>query len=344
MIANRAYRDLTELAHAIISAVVETKFIAKRDEYSALTEDAVRDPSVLKDYAKKGAAIIAGIKERYPVEEDPYDILDPVGRRAERAQGLVNLAGSLKNLQKSIELIQEAQDLLTEQAGYGMAVAVSIHEIAKIAGNFYAGVSHLLKAGKPALKEMQDLKEASASLQSELRRLSPLRAIRSESQTAFGIIKVIGFVVEVFRSRLDKAGIQVEVNGKENFQIYGRYGALIQILSNLFDNSCYWLEMVPRRNRKIQVRIDSKHRTVAVADSGPGIDAVILPYLFQPGYSMRVPPSGLGLYICKYYMRSMKGDVYTTADREKLPDMQGAQFTLDLGKVASDRPAAIEKK
>jgi signal transduction histidine kinase len=344
LIANRAYRDLTELVHAIISAVVETKFIAKRDEYSALTEDVVRDPSVLKDYAKKGAAIIAGIKERYPVEEDPYDILDPVGRRAERAQGLVNLAGSLKNLQKSIELIQEAQDLLTEQAGYGMAVAVSIHEIAKIAGNFYAGVSHLLKAGKPALKEMQDLKEASASLQSELRRLSPLRAIRSESQTAFGIVKVIGFVVEVFRSRLDKVGIQVEVNGKEYFQVYGRYGALIQIFSNLFDNSCYWLEMVPRKNRKIQVRVDSKHRTVNVADSGPGIDAVVLPYLFQPGYSMRVPPSGLGLYICKYYMRSMKGDAYTTTDREKLPEMQGAQFTLDFGKVASDRPAAAEKK
>lgn len=343
LIANRAYRDLTELVHTIIAAIVETKFMAKRDEYSNLTGDVVRDPRVLRDYAKKGAAVIAGIKERYPIEEDPYDILDPVGRRAERAQGLVNLADSLKNLQKSIELIEEAQDLLTEQAGYGMAVAVSVHEIAKIAGNFYAGVSQLIKSGKPGLKEMRDLKEASASLQSELRRLGPIRAIRSESQNQFGITKVIAFVVEVFRARLEKAGIQVEIATKDNFQVYGRYGALIQIFSNLFDNSVYWLQMVPRKDREIQIQVNAKHRTVTVADSGPGIDSVILPYLFQPGYSLRIPPSGIGLYVSRYYMRSMKGDVYITVDREKLPNMQGAQFTLDFGKVASER-GSLEKK
>jgi signal transduction histidine kinase len=343
LIANRAYKDLTQLVHAIVSTVIETKFIAKRDEYGALTKDVVRDPKVLNDYAKQGAAVITEIREKYPVEDDPYKILRPIGRRDERSEGLVNLSSSLKNLQKSVEVIQEAQDLLTEQAGFGMAVAVSVHEIAKIAGNFYAGVSHLMKASKPDLKSLEDLKEASASLQSELRRLSPLRAIKGEAQTEFGAVKAIGFVVQVFRSRLDKEGIDVEVNGKESFAVYGRYGALIQILSNLFDNSCYWLGMIPRKGRKIKVRVDAKHRTITVADSGPGVDDVIAPYLFQAGYSLRVPPSGLGLYICRYYMRSMKGDAYLTLDRERIPDMSGAQFTLDFGAVAPERPVAEKK-
>jgi signal transduction histidine kinase len=343
LIANRAYRDLTQLVHATIATVIETKFIAKRDEYNALTGDVVRDPKVLNDYAKQGAAVITEIRERYPVEDDPYKILRPIGKRDERAEGLVNLSTSLKNLQKSVELIQDAQDLLTEQAGYGMAVAVSVHEIAKIAANFYSGVSHLMKANKPNAKNLQDLKEASASLQSELRRLGPLRAIKGESQTEFGIVKAISFVVEVFRARLEKAGIAVEVNAKENFQLYGRYGAVIQILSNLFDNSCYWLGMVPGKTRKIKVRVDPQHRTVTVADSGPGIDGVISPYLFQPGYSLRIPPSGLGLYICRYYMRSMKGDAYSTLDRERIAEMSGAQFTLDFGSVPSERPVGEEK-
>lgn len=343
LIANRAYKDLIQLVHAIIATVIETRFIGKRDEYSALTNDVVRDPKVLKDYAKQGAAVINEIKKRYPVEDDPYEILRPIGKRDERAEGLVNLSTSLKNLQQSVDLIQEAQDLLTEQAGYGMAVAVSVHEIAKIAANFYAGVSQLLKSGKPGGDALNDLKAASASLQSELRRLSPLRAIKSEAQTEFGIVKAIGFVVEVFRARIEKAGITLEVNAQESFQLYGRYGAVIQILSNLFDNSCYWLGMVQRKNRKIKVRVDAKHRTVTVADSGPGIDGVILPYLFQPGYSLRVPPSGLGLYICRYYMRSMKGDVYSTLDRERIAEMSGAQFTLDFGSVASERPVGEEK-
>ena len=68
-----------------------------------------------------------------------------------------------------------------------MAVAVSVHEIAKIAGNFYAGVTHLLKSDAPDVESLNNLKEASASLQSELRRLSPLRAIKSESETEFGV-------------------------------------------------------------------------------------------------------------------------------------------------------------
>src|SRR6185437_16197180 len=321
----------------IVTGIIETKFIAKRDEYEALTGDTIRDPKILGNYAKQGAALAEDIKDRYPIDDDPYKILDHVGKRGERAAGLVNLSASLKNLKQSIGLMQDAQDLFTEQAGFGMAVAASVHEIAKIAANFYAGVNHLLKSDAPDVESLENLKEASASLQSELRRLSPLRAIKSESESAFKIVKVISFVIEVFRSRLEKAGIKVEVNGKDNFQVYGRYGALIQIFSNLFDNSCYWLGMVPRNKRAIKIQINPKHRTVIVADSGPGIDGVILPYLFQPGYSLRVPPSGLGLYVVRYYMQSMKGNAYVALDRERIEGIYGAQFTLDFASVPVER-------
>jgi C4-dicarboxylate-specific signal transduction histidine kinase len=194
------------------------------------------------------------------------------------------------------------------------------------------------------LKSLNNLKDASASLQSELKRLSPLRAIRGETETTFTIAKAIGFVMEVFRSRFEKAGIHIEVNGKEAFMIHGRYGAVVQILSNLFDNSCYWLGMLPRNQRKLKALIDPKHRTLIVADSGPGVDAVILPYLFQPGYSMRIPPSGLGLYIVRYYMQTMKGNAYSTLQRERLPELPGAQFTLDFGSVPSEKPVREAKK
>jgi signal transduction histidine kinase len=199
---------------------------------------------------------------------------------------------------------------------------------------YYAGLN----------KGLDNLKDASASLQSELKRLSPLRAIRGETETTFGIAKAIGFVMEVFRSRLEKAGIAIEVNAKEAFMLHARYGAVIQIFSNLLDNSCYWLGMVPRNNRKVKVLIDPKYRTVIVADSGPGIDSVVAPYLFQPGYSMRIPPSGLGLYIVRYYMQSMKGTAYSTPGRERIQELPGAQFTLDFCSVPSERPVREAKK
>ncbi|WP_433971896.1 hypothetical protein [Tunturiibacter lichenicola] len=256
LIANRASKDLIQLVYAIIANIIENQFIGKRDEYNALTGEAERDPKVLTNYVKQGASLVRDIKDRYPYEEDPYKILDHVGKRAERGDGLVNLSTSLKNLQQSIGLMEEAQDLFTEQAGYGMAVAVSVHEIAKIAANFYAGVNHLLKSDSPDVESLNNLKEASASLQSKLRRLSPLRAIKSESETEFKIVKVVSFLLEIFRSRLEKSGISIEVNAKENFSIYGRYGALIQIFSNLLDNSCYWLSMVPKAQGRLKIAID----------------------------------------------------------------------------------------
>ncbi len=343
LIENKAFKDLTQLVIAIITTVIETMFIGKRDEFNNLTGEVIRDPKLLKNFVKQGEVLINSITEKYPLDEDPYQILHNIGNRGERGDNLINLSRSLKNLQKSIDLIQESQDLLTEQAGYGMAVAVSVHEIAKIAANFYAGVSYMLKSKSPELQKLQDLKDASESLQTELKRLSPIRAIKNEAQLEFEINKPINYVVELFHSRIEKLGIKVEVNVKEVFRIYGRYGALIQIFSNFFDNSCYWLSMLPMDARKIIIHIDSKKRTVLIADSGPGIDAIILPYLFQPGYSLRVPPSGLGLYICRYYMQNMKGDVYLTTERERLANMSGAQFTLDFSKVFSERPVGEKK-
>jgi len=59
----------------------------------------------------------------------------------------------------------------------------------------------------------------------------------------------------------------------------------------------------------------------------------MLPYLFRPGYSMKWPPSGIGLYVCKYYMQDIKGEIYLTNEKERIPGFGGAQFTLDFSRV-----------
>ena len=95
--------------------------------------------------------------------------------------------------------------------------------------------------------------------------------------------------------------------------------------------------MLKRTEKKILVKLNSQYRTIIVADNGPDINESIIPYLFQPGYSLKIPPSGLGLYICKYYMQSMKGDIYLTNQRERIDSMAGAQFTLDFAKVPKNK-------
>lgn len=46
---------------------------------------------------------------------------------------------------KSIQKLEEVQDTFVEQAGFGIAVAMSLHEINKITANFYTGISSLIK-------------------------------------------------------------------------------------------------------------------------------------------------------------------------------------------------------
>jgi signal transduction histidine kinase len=74
--------------------------------------------------------------------------------------------------------------------------------------------------------------------------------------------------------------------------------------------------------------MDPIERKVVVADSGPGIADKMRPHLFELFYSLKNPPSGLGLYICQYYMRQMKGTIRESSKSEILPGIPGAHFTI----------------
>lgn len=334
LIENQAYKDLAKLVETVIQNILEVKYISKRDEYTNLTKGIVRDPKKLQDVTKVSSNIIEGISKYYSVEEDPWRILDSLGKSVqERRLGLVNLSDSIRNLKKSIDLIEGVQERLTEQAGFGLAAAVSIHELNKIASNFYIGISELIKSGNPNGFQLEDLRSTSESLRSELKRLSPLRTIRNERKREFRVSQAINYASEMFKNKLTRNGIKLEIEIDQDLVIYARYSTLCQILVNLFDNSIYWLSFVPENERIISILVVSKNKVMIFGDSGKGIDMAIRPYLFKAGYSMKVPPSGLGLYICKTYMNAMKGTIYETPVNDRVPSMCGAQFTIDFNYV-----------
>ena len=322
------------MVETIIQNILEVKYISKRDEYTNLTKGIVRDPKKLQDVTKASSNIIDGISKYYAIEEDPWKILENLGNSVqERRIGLVNLSDSIRNLKKSIDLIEGVQERLTEQAGFGLAAAVSIHELNKIASNFYHGISELINSGNPNGFQLEDLRSTSESLKSELKRLSPLRTIRNEKKREFRISQAINYASEMFKSKLARNGIKLEIELNNDFVIYARYSTLCQILVNLFDNSIYWLSFVPENERMISIIAISENKLIIFGDSGKGIDSAIRPYLFKAGYSMKVPPSGLGLYICKTYMNAMKGTIYETPVNNRIASICGAQFTIDFNYV-----------
>ena len=339
MIENTANNDFVKLIRTTLESIVETQFKAKRDEYTSLTKDLVRSPSALRDYSKQSLSVHKSIDTNYPVKDDPYKILETIGATAEeRVDGHKNLTRSLKNLQQSLDLISEQQEVLTEQAGYGLAIAASIHEINKITTDFFYGINEVLKKQTPDRSKLEQLKDTSSSLRNELKRLSPVMALRGEKSRAFSVADAINLAVDNYRSRMRQTGVKLNFSSVSDFQVYSRFGAVVQVFSNLLDNACYWLESEDEPDRRISITIDPDNRSVLFADDGPGIHQAIQPHLFLAGYSMKVPRSGLGLYICKHYMQDMRGDIFNLeSPKLRDSDFSGAQFFLDFSKTPSEK-------
>jgi len=336
MISNQAFKDLSALSKNVVNTIVLPRYLSKRDEYNELMKGITSDSKVIKQVANQTSKLIGNIStNNYPIEEDPFSIFDSIWENIDdRRPGLVNLEKSIKELQSSIRLLEDVQDQFLEHAGFGISVAISLHEINKIATHFYYSVLHILDSGKMDDIELNQLQDTSKSLRTELKRLGPLRSIRNEKRITFSVTQSIYYASEIFKRRMKAKNIVFEViNPEKDFEIYGRYTALNQVFGNLFDNSIYWIENKSIERGEICVEFDQKYRTVTFADSGTGISDIIRPNLFQPGYSLKVPKSGLGLYICKSYLNSMKANIYETPRKDRIAGLDGAQFTLDFGKT-----------
>jgi len=340
LIENKAFKDLSTLVKNIIKNILEPRYIAKRKEHSELTKGIISNPKKLTEVTKTGSKFISNVaNSNYPFDVDPYTFFDGLWETVEaRKNGLINLEGSVKELRKSIEMLEEVQNKFVEQAGFGISVAVSLHEINKITTNFYHSILHLVKSGNIDKLDLEHLKETSYSLKTELKRLGPLRTIRNESFIKFNISKSIKYASEVFKRRMKEKQIDFMIeNPEEDFMLYGRYSAINQVLGNLFDNSIYWIENSESKERKITIKLNQKYRTLIFADTGTDISDIIRPYLFEPGYSLKVPKSGLGLYICKTYLNSMKAKIYETPVKDRLPNIRGAHFTLDFSRTPKNK-------
>lgn len=344
LLQTRAFEDLKLLVKAVVTNILEPTFDGKRRMFESVREKQGKPLAIDHTGTEitEVSTIIEKIAKRYDIKNDPFQILE-TSRNADDWQArLPELIDVLKRLHETINLMQQVQDLLTEQAGYGIAIGVAVHEIEKITSNFYYSVKTMLDSGKIDNSKLEELKEASLAIKSELNRLGPQRAIRNERPYVFDIRRSLEFERDVYTRRLETLGIDLKLEYGQGFDIYARYGAVNQILSNLIDNSVYWLDTEPLGDRKIVIVVNPLLRNIRFADSGPGVHSSIRPFLFQPGYSMKSPPSGLGLYICRYYMTSMGGDIFETPNSEKISTMKGAQFTLDFSKVPKD-PAEARK-
>ncbi len=133
-------------------------------------------------------------------------------------------------------------------------------------------------------------------------KLDPLSAKKRDRKKDFVIRDVIENVKDVFVSELNSENIDVKVDCDINLTVFGWKEDFYIVLTNLFDNSIYWLQSNENKPKEISLKAyeDDDLLIIEYRDTGPGIDKHLIEseVIFEPEFSNKTGGgTGLGLAI-----------------------------------------------
>ncbi|MFI5336203.1 MAG: ATP-binding protein [Opitutales bacterium] len=187
--------------------------------------------------------------------------------------------------------------------------------------------SALLKERHP---DPEALQEFSAVVQRDVNRIASIVenvAAFAESNkvdmTAVQLAEVLRAVADIVRPELQRTGTRLVLPaGPEPAPILGNHSQLLQVFINLVQNALQALEGRP--DACITVEFEARRTSdteplvcVTVGDNGPGIDAAVLPYIFEPFTTTKATGErrgkhgmGLGLAIVKRIIQHHHGEIH----------------------------------
>ena len=154
-------------------------------------------------------------------------------------------------------------------------------------------------------------------------------------------------VVSLFRERAKRKGLHLEIDVPEGIPpVQADRRAMENVLTNLVDNAVKY----SGSGSVVRVRAveEGTGVRVFVEDTGPGIDAVHLPRIFErfyrvdTGRSRELGGTGLGLSIVKHLVESMGGDVSVESTTGEGTRFHFLLSTKSTPPAARSRPNAAE--
>ena len=211
------------------------------------------------------------------------------------------------------------------------------HKFQQLKSDFVANVSHELrtplqsiKMGLETIDNIKDLKE-----NNELNNLMPLMTSQSERMEnlirdllslskielqehirpthEIDLIELIDYVIKTYEKIISKQNIKIIFNKVESLKIIGDRDKLIEIFTNLIDNSIKYSD----KNKEITItaKKDGEFNTVSVKDQGIGIPKESIHriterfFTVDPSKSRSVGGTGLGLAIVKHLVSQHRAEM-----------------------------------
>tara|TARA_R110002167_G_scaffold366411_1_gene596173 strand:- start:19632 stop:21857 length:2226 start_codon:yes stop_codon:yes gene_type:complete len=233
-----------------------------------------------------------------------------------------------KEEEKKLELKEEIEKTIAiyqGQATLGKIVNFILHEGRKPLQFFNSETKVMERYLKfyRATKDEENLDELTHSINgfkvnskfiSDLfKRISPLAKQKRDKKINFPVVQVINESKDVFKSHLEDNNINFTVTGNKDIEIFGWSEDLYIALTNLIENSVYWLAISKSETKEIKIDVVENKNSVIIdfRDSGPGLTDLEIESgaIFEPGYSKKIDGTGLGLAIAGEACDRLNGEL-----------------------------------
>lgn len=215
--------------------------------------------------------------------------------------------------------------------------------VASIAHEVNQPLAAMTANGEASLRwlghEQPDLEEASICIKhmlTEARRASEvilrIRALAKKDDPQYSILDLREVAEEslaLMRPQAKHNHVRLSaVLPHACFMVQGDRVQLQQVIINLIMNGMQAMVAVPEKKRRLGVQLRRSAQgdpMLAVVDSGPGIDALLLPNIFDPFFTTKAQGMGMGLAICRTIIEKHGGRIW--ADEYVT---QGSTFCFSL--------------
>ncbi|MBU8882313.1 ATP-binding protein [Kaistella sp. DKR-2] len=218
----------------------------------------------------------------------------------------------LKYLYRVNDQYKEVKEVLIKSANAGLNLGIVIHELDKLIAELTGCIERndKDKAIRISLSLEKIIRGYSAMLKKSDIRLNSLR-------------EIVSIALDNYEFRFLDHSINIISNWKNSsLEAYLAKAEAISVVTNLLDNSIFWLSYARKSDRYISVFITEQikgYNSIIVSDNGPGfslpLDVAVEP--FQTGKPHNIG-SGLGLHVAKEMMMAMKGKLLLISDENEI--------------------------
>ena len=152
------------------------------------------------------------------------------------------------------------------------------------------------------ISQAETSKEQAILLDDLFKKLNPLATRQRGNCTNVNVLKVIKDAFEIFKNKFEKECIKFEIEASKDTTFFGYRIDLLMALTNIIENSLYWLQQCENENKKVFIKVKDNGISIVIdiLDNGIGInvDDIRSCVIFEPGVSRKIGGgTGLGLPI-----------------------------------------------